>query len=118
MSMFSQLGQIAELMRNPAKIRDMMERMREEVGRVSAEGEAGGGLVRAKFNGHMELLELRIDPEALRDADHEILEELVAAAVRQGIEKTREEVSRVVAGGAAGMPIPGMGAFNPFGFGS
>ena len=38
----------------------------------------------------MELISVRIDPKLLADGDAELLEDLVAAAVNQGLIKARE----------------------------
>ncbi len=106
--MFGNLGNIADLMRNAGKIREQVEKATESLGQVQVEGSAGGGSVVAKVNGRMELLGLRIDPKLLADGDAELLEDLVTAAVNQGMTKAREEAARSMQTMAGGLSIPGM----------
>lgn len=116
--MFNNLGQLADLMKNAGKIREGMEKAAESMGRVEVEGTAGGGSVTAKVNGRMELLSIRIDPKLLADGDAELLEDLVAAAVNQGLTKAREAAAQSFASLAGGLPIPpGLSNFLPPGFG-
>ena len=62
----------------------------------------------------MELLSIRIDPKLLADGDAELLEDLVSAAVNQGLTKAREAAAESIQKLAGGLPIPGMGGlFGP-----
>ena len=49
--MFNGLGQIMGLMKNLPKIQAAMKEMQEKVGRVTAEGNAGGGMVVVTVSG-------------------------------------------------------------------
>ena len=112
--MFNNLGNLADLMRNAGKIKESVEKATEALGKVVVEGTAGGGSVAAKINGRMELLSIRIDPKLLADGDAELLEELVAAAVNQGLTKARESAASSISSIAGGLPIPGLsGMFGP-----
>ncbi|CAN5645351.1 YbaB/EbfC family nucleoid-associated protein [soil metagenome] len=106
--MFGNLGNIADLMRNAGKIREQVEKATESLGQVQVEGSVGGGSVVAKVNGRLELLSVRIDPKLLADGDTELLEDLVTAAVNQGMSKAREEAARSMQAMAGGLSIPGM----------
>ena len=79
--MFNQLGMLADLMRNAGKLRETFEKAFESLGQLEVEGAAGGGSVTAKVNGRLEVVSVRIDPKLLADSDHELLEDLVSAAV-------------------------------------
>ncbi len=83
--MFNNLGNLSDLMRNAGKIREQVEKATESLGQVQVEGSSGGGVVTAKVNGRLELLSVRIDPKLLADGDAELLEDLVTAAVNQGM---------------------------------
>lgn len=107
--MFGNLGQIGDLLRNAGKIREQMEKAAEELGRLRADGSAGGGAVTAQVNGHFELLEVRIDPKFLDPDQKELLEDLIVSAVGQAMQKAREEAGRSFSGVAGGLPIPGLG---------
>src|SRR5438093_923358 len=59
--MLKELGQLAGMMRQLPKIRDEMERLQQRLGQLSAEGDAGGGMVRVKVNGRLEVVAGRSD---------------------------------------------------------
>jgi DNA-binding YbaB/EbfC family protein len=104
---FSQLGNLAELMRNAGKLRESLAKATEALGQLQVEGAAGGGAVTAKVNGRLELISVRIDPKLLEDGDAELLEDLVAAAVNAGLVKARDAASQSLASVAGGIP-PGL----------
>lgn len=104
--MFNNLGQLADLMRNAGKIQESIRKANDSLGQIQVEGTAGGGAVTAKFNGRFELLGVKIDPKLLADGDAELLEDLVAAAVNQGLQKAREAAAQSVSQMAGGLPLP------------
>ena len=70
------------------------------------EGSAGGGMVKVLFNGLKEPLDVKIEPNILEEEDPEFLQEMVLAAIRQGLKKAEEieeEEKKKVVGGF-GMP--------------
>jgi nucleoid-associated protein EbfC len=110
-AVFNNLGNLADLMRNAGKLRESVEKATEALGQVQVEGTAGGGGVVAKVNGKLEVLSVRIEPKLLADGDVELLEDMVAAAVNQGLSKAREAAARSLATMAGGLPIPGLAGF-------
>jgi len=108
---FNNLGNLADLMRNAGKIRESVEKATEALGQLEVEGTAGGGAVMARVNGKMEILGVRIDPKLMADGDVELLEELVTAAVNQGLTKAREAAAQSISTLAGGLPIPGVSGF-------
>jgi DNA-binding YbaB/EbfC family protein len=111
---FKNLGDLGELMRNASKIREAVEKATESLGQIQVEGTAGGGVVTAKVNGRLEVLAVRIDPKLLADGDHELLEDLVTAAVNQGLSKAREAAAQSLQSASGGFPMPDLSAlFGP-----
>jgi DNA-binding YbaB/EbfC family protein len=110
--MFKELGQFATLVKQLPKIREEIERLQQRLGQITAEGSAGGGMVKARVNGKMELLSCTISDEVM--TDREMLEDLVVSAVNQAIEKARqqthEETSKMTSalGMPGGMGLPGL----------
>jgi DNA-binding YbaB/EbfC family protein len=115
-AVFGNLGNLADLMRNAGKLRETVEKATEKLGQLQVEGTAGGGAVTAKVSGKLEVLSIRIDPKLLADGDAELLEDLVAAAVNQGLTKAREAAAQSISTLAGGLPVPGLG--NYFGPGA
>jgi DNA-binding YbaB/EbfC family protein len=111
---FNHLGNLADLMHNAGKIRENVEKATEALGKLQVEGTAGGGSVKATVNGKMELLSIRIDPKLLADGDAELLEDLVAAAVNQGLTRARESAGESMSKMAGDFPLP-PGLANMFG---
>src|SRR5437660_12517007 len=93
-AVFNNLGNLADLMRNAGKLRESMEKAGESLGQIQVEGTAGGGAVTARVNGRLEVVTVRIDPKLLADGDAELLEDLVTAAVNQGLSRAREAAAR------------------------
>jgi nucleoid-associated protein EbfC len=86
---------------------DMMaaqEKLKEEV----VEASAGGGMVKVKMGGDRTLREIVIDPEAIDPEDAELLQEMVQAAVNEGLRAAQELASSKM-GGIAGGDLGGMG---------
>ena len=107
-------------MLNPLKIGEMLSQanqMQEEVQRRLAEtvveGSSGGGAVAATMNGKKQLLKIRIDPSAVlslngSQADVEMLEDLVVAAINDAGRKAEEAMQSSVQGLLGGLKLPGL----------
>jgi DNA-binding YbaB/EbfC family protein len=98
------LGQLAGLLGKLPKIQEEAGKLRERVDRLTAEGNAGGGMVTVKVSGQMAVLSCRIAEEAM--ADREMLEDLVAAATTQAIEKVKELIGDETRKMAAEVGLP------------
>lgn len=101
---FKEIGQLAGLMKQLPKIKEEMEKFQQQLGQITAEGDAGGGMVKAKINGRMELLSCTISDEALKD--REMLEDLVVAAVNHAMQKVREQTAQEAGKMANGLGLP------------
>jgi nucleoid-associated protein EbfC len=110
MDLFKGLGQFAGLMRQLPRIKEEMERLQERLGQLSAEGDAGGGMVRVRVNGRMEVMSYTLSDEVMRLNDREMLEHLIRAATNQALERIRKQVAEETGKMAAGFGLPpGMG---------
>jgi DNA-binding YbaB/EbfC family protein len=113
--MFGNLGQLASLLTKPQKLQEEMGKLQERLGKITAEGTAGGGMVTVKVNGKFAVLGCRLSDEALKLEDRELLEDLIVAAANQALGKAREamaeETQRMAAelGLPAGLSLPGLG---------
>ena len=112
--MFGQLGQFASLMKNLPKIREEMDKLQGKIAQITADGDAGAGMVKAKVNGHMEVLRCEVSEELMKLNDREMLEDLIRGAVNQALKKVRQlaadETSKMATGLGMpqGMGLPGM----------
>ena len=112
--MLGNLGQLAGLLSKPQKLRDEMEKLQERLGKLTAEGTAGGGMVTIKVNGKFAVLACRLSDEAIQLQDREMLEDLITAAANQAMAKARQliadETQKMAAemGLPAGLNLPGL----------
>jgi|ERR1700691_2551429 nucleoid-associated protein EbfC len=97
-----------------SQARQVQERLEKQIGEISVEASAGGGMVSVKMNGQKQLTEIRIEPEIFKSKDHEMLQDLVLAAVNEAARRVDEELSRQVkelsgsVPGMMGLKIPGL----------
>jgi len=69
---------------------------------------AGGGMVAVKMNGQKQLLSIQIDPEVFTSGDKDMLQDLIVAAVNEGIRKVDEALAGQLGGLTGGLKIPGL----------
>ena len=99
-----------ELLKQAQKMQQQMMAAQEELAQAEVTGTAGGGLVTATVSGVGELTGLAIDPKAVDPDDTETLADLIIAAVRDATGNAaamQQEKMGPLAGGAAGMGLPG-----------
>jgi nucleoid-associated protein EbfC len=106
--MFKELGQLANLIRNGPRIRDEMDKLQKRLGEITAEGDAGAGMVKVRVNGRMEVVRCEITNEAMALNDRELLEDLVRGAVNQALQKVREAVAEETTKAASGFGLGGI----------
>jgi DNA-binding YbaB/EbfC family protein len=104
--MFKELGQVFGIMKQLPKIKEEMDKLQAKLAQVHAEGDAGGGMVKVKVNGQMEVLSCTISDEALQGQDKELLEDLIAAAANQALKKARQLAADETAKMATGFGLP------------
>ena len=102
----SGLGDLLGMMQNLGSLRQRMAEIQGELERQRVDGEAGGGMVTATVNGRQELVALKIDPEAVKQGDVALLEEMVKGAVGQAMAKARDVQREAVGKLLGGMPLP------------
>ena len=87
-----------------AEMLEAQEKLKDEV----VEASAGGGMVKVKVGGDMTLREIVIDPEAIDPEDAEMLQEMVQAAVNEGL-RAAQELAGSKMGGITGDLGGGLG---------
>jgi nucleoid-associated protein EbfC len=98
------------LMQQAQKLQGDVQRVQEELARMTCDGTAGGGMVTATVNGQFEVVKIKIDKSVVDPNDVGMLEDLVTAAVNAAATKVRdtskERMAQVMGplGGMGGMP--------------
>jgi DNA-binding YbaB/EbfC family protein len=85
-----------------------MAKLQEEAATKTVTGSAGGGMVTVTANGALEVVSVRIDPEALKDADAEMLQDVVLAATNEALKNARQLMAEQMKSVTGGMNIPGL----------
>jgi len=100
---------------NARQFQEMLEQaqkqaqsLQEKMQQTVVEASSGGGTVTVKMNGKKQVLEVRIDPDAVKSGDVEMLQDLVAAAVNAAAQKVDEAMQSTVGGMLGGLGIPGL----------
>jgi nucleoid-associated protein EbfC len=87
-------GDMMGMMGKMKEVQAKMKEAQESLGSISATGEAGGGVVSATVNGQKKLIDLRIDADLLTPDDHEMLQDLVIAAVNKAMDNVEEPIKK------------------------
>ena len=90
---------------------DMMaaqESLKDEV----VEASAGGGMVTVQVTGDQVVKSIKIDPQAVDPDDVELLQDMVLAAVNEGLRSAQElaasKMGSITGGLGGGLGLPGM----------
>jgi DNA-binding YbaB/EbfC family protein len=103
------------LMKQAQEMQAKMAKAQEELAAKEVAAEVGGGQVKVVMDGAHRLKSITIAPEAVDPEDVEFLQDLITAAVNEGVknvEEMREKEMGQVAGGMGlpgGLNIPGLG---------
>ena len=85
-----------------------MESMQAELEEKEVEASAGGGMVTAKVSGKKQLIDLTIDKDAVDPEDVETLQDMIIAAVNEGLRQIDEMQENEYGKLTGGLNIPGM----------
>jgi hypothetical protein len=96
-------------MKQAKKMQEQIGRIQEELETKTVEAQAGGGMVRVVVNGKFNVASIKIEKEAVNPEDVEMLEDLILAAVNEGVRKAQEMASQEMAKITGGLGIPGLG---------
>ena len=98
-----------QLLKQAQKMQEDMLRAQESLKDEVVEASAGGGMVTVKVTGDLELKAITIDPQAVDPDDVELLQDMVQAAVNEGMRKAQELAATKlggITGGLGGLGLP------------
>lgn len=101
-------GNMNNMIKQAQKMQQDMLRMQEELETKTVEATVGGGMVTVEVSGKKELVKISIQPDAVDPEDVEMLEDLILAAVNEGMRKAEEMAATEMNKIAGGMNIPGL----------
>ena len=85
-----------------------MAKAQEEIAAMVLEGTAGGGAVTATVNGKGEVVSITLDKDVVDPEDVDMLQDLITAAVNDGVHRVQEAAGERMARVTGGMRIPGL----------
>ena len=96
------------IMKQAKKMQEQIGQIQQELEMKTIEAQAGGGMVRVVVNGKFNIVSIKIEKDVVNPEDIEMLQDLIAAAVNEGIRKAQEMASTEMAKITGGLGIPGM----------
>lgn len=99
------------LFKQAQELQGRLAAAQQAIGERIVDGSAGGGMVTVRVSGKLELQSVHIDPTLLESPDRDMLQDLLVAAVNDGIRRAQalvaEEMGKVT--GGLGLKLPGLG---------
>jgi nucleoid-associated protein EbfC len=95
-------------MKQAKKMQEKIASIQAELESKTVEATTGGGMVTVVVNGKFEILSLKIDKEVVNPEDVDMLQDLIAAAVNEGIRKAQEMATAEMSKITGGFNIPGL----------
>ena len=101
------MNQMQQVMRQAQKMQAQILKVQEEMAGHREEATAGG-VVTVGASGKGEILDVRIDPQAVRPEDAEMLQDLLVVAANEALRKAREAVEHAMKKATGGVGLPGL----------
>ena len=106
--MSGSFGDMGNLLKQAQEMQRQLDKVRDELQHEVVVGTGGGGVVRVEVNGDGQVQKVHVDPEVAQSGDAPMLEDLLLAALRDGIgqaQRLRKERLSAVTGG---LNLPGL----------
>ena len=71
---------------------EMQEKLQREMKDVKVEATVGGGMVTVQMSGDKQVLDVKLDPEAVKSGDIDMLQDMIVAAVNEAGRKVDEKL--------------------------
>ena len=99
---------IGNIMKQAQELQERLAKVQAEAASKTVEASAGGGMVKATVNGRLEVVRIHIEPTVLQSGDTQMLEDLIIAAVNQGIRGAQQQMAEEMGKLTGGLKIPGL----------
>lgn len=106
--MSGSFGDMGNLLRQAQEMQRELDRVQADLARQVVTGSSGGGAVQVEVSGQGEVLKLSISERAHADCDRAQLEDLVLAALRDGIGRAAQARKERLARVTGGLNLPGL----------
>ncbi len=89
-------------------LQEKMAKMQADLALKTVEATSGGGMVTVVVNGKQEIVSIKVEPQVVDPEDIEMLQDLIVAAVNDGLRKAQEMAASEMGKLAGGLNIPGL----------
>jgi DNA-binding YbaB/EbfC family protein len=97
---------MGNLLKQAQQLQTKMARLQEELEEKKVEASSGGGMVTVVVNGRQEILSIKIEPEVIDPNDQEMLQDLILAAINDGLAKAKNMVNEEMGKLTGGLNLP------------
>lgn len=96
------------MLKQAQQLQARLVKAQEELATLTVEGTSGGGAVKAVVTGDQKIKSIKISPEVVNAQEADMLEDLVLAAVNEGLDKSRQMAQAHLGKITGGLGIPGL----------
>ena len=98
-----------KMLQQVQKMQQDMVAAQEQLKNETVEASAGGGMVKVVVSGDLDVKSITIDPAAIDPDDPELLQDMVLAAVNEGLRSAQELAANKMGGLTGGLDLGGLG---------
>ena len=98
-------GGLGNIMKQAQKMQEDMAKAQAELAEMEVTGSAGGGMVNVVMNGKHGVRGVKVDPSVFEE-DRDMLEDLLAAAINDAVQKVEDMTRDHLSGVTQGMGLP------------
>ena len=99
-------GNIGNMMKQAQQLQANMQRAQAEIAQLEVTGEAGGGMAKVTMNGKHQVSRVSLDDAIISTDDKDMLEDLVAAAINDAVQKVERTTQEKMSSLMGGMNLP------------
>ena len=97
-----------EMFKTAGAIKEQAEKLKEEIGALTATGSSGGKMVQVTVNGSFEMTDIQLDPICVDNRDVKMLQDLIIAAHHDAMANIHEKIKEKTGPLLSGLNIPGL----------
>jgi nucleoid-associated protein EbfC len=97
-----------KMLQQVQQMQDQVAKAQEELATQTVEATAGGGMVTVTANGALQIVSVKIDPQAIDPEDPELLADMILAATNEAIRSAQSLMESKLGGMMGGLGLPGL----------
>ena len=99
------IGGQAGMMQQIQRMQKQMEEAQAKLAEATVSATAGGGAIKVTMTGDQKCKSVEISPEFLKDADAEMLQDMILSAVNMALDESRALQEKLMGPLAGGLPF-------------